>query len=129
MKKVLTILVSAIFIYSGICAVKAATLEELIGQQTPLAVLVYADWADDYKSYIDAFKTIENTYGDALNYFELNIASKDTKYFNQRYHIYPNLPYILLFRDNGKVSRYVQKECVLDESCLQTRVKSFTEIK
>lgn len=127
MKKLLTLLVAAFFIMAGISAVKAATLEELFTQQKPLAVIIYAEWADNYQNYVDAFKKIDGVYGNQMNYFELNIASEDTKFFNQRYHIYPNLPYILLFKDNGKVSRYIQKDCILDESCLQTRVKSFME--
>ena len=91
----------------------------------PMLVIVYANWAENYQSYLDKFRGLEKVFGDTFNYVELDIASPDTKEFNVRYHIYPNLPYILMFRNNGKVTRYIQRNCAASESCMVPRIKSF----
>lgn len=93
----------------------------------PMLVLVYADWAENYENYLEKFRNLEKEFGETFNYVELNIASPDTKSFNTRYHIYPNLPYVLMFRNNGKVSRYVQRNCVSSESCIVPRLKQFIQ--
>ena len=91
----------------------------------PMLVFIYANWAENYQTYLDKFRGLEKVFGDTFNYVELDIASPDTKEFNTRYHIYPNLPYILMFRNNGKISRYIQRNCAASESCMVPRIKSF----
>ena len=49
-----------------------------------------------------------------------------TKEFNKKFHIYPNLPYVLLFKDGGRVSRYLQQTCILDDACFSERLNMFT---
>ena len=61
----------------------------------------------------------------AYNFVYLDIASEDTKLFNQKYHIYPNLPYVLLFKDRGRISRYLQKNCINDEACFTEKLNFF----
>ena len=107
----------------------ALTFEEGFEQtsKTPMAVIIYAQWADGYQNCINQFKSIQSKFVKKYNFVELDIASKDAKAFNDRYHIYPKLPYMLIYRDNGRVSRYIPRECVLDESCLTTKLKVFIQ--
>lgn len=129
MKKFANILFVLCILATGISKAWSMTFEEAFEEsnRTPMLVLVYAEWADNYQNYINAFKKLEDTYAENFNYVELNIANPDTKFFNSRYHIYPNLPYVLMFRDGGKVSRYIQKECVTNDSCVNSRIKSFLQ--
>lgn len=93
----------------------------------PALILVYAKWADGYSSYIQNFKAIQAEFGTSFNYTELDIASNDAKSFNDKFHIYPKLPYILMFRDGGKVSRYIPRDCASNISCVVSKVKSFIQ--
>ena len=40
---------------------------------------------------------LNDNYGDKYNIVKLNIEHPDTAIFNSKFHIYPNLPYILMF--------------------------------
>lgn len=93
--------------------------------RTPMLLLVYAEWADNYQECQKSFRDLEETYGNIFNFVEMDIASESTKAFNSRFKIDRNLPYVLMFRDGGKVSRYLNSECLLDESCITTRIRSF----
>lgn len=105
---------------------KAMTFAEGMNDSKPMALLIYANWADDIASVMGKFKSQEaGTYGDAYNFVLLDVASEDTKEFNKKYHIYPNLPYVLLYKNNGKVSRYLQKDCILDDACFAEKLKFF----
>lgn len=125
MRKFFT-LIAVLFLFA-VLRVNAMSFEEAYAQSTskPMLVLIYADWADQYLSYVQAFDALQTQFAENYNFVTLNIASPDTKAFNARYHIYPNLPYILMFRDGGKVSRYIPKNCVLDENCVVPKLKSF----
>ena len=129
MKKILPILFVSILMSFSILKAQALTFEEAFNQSDskPMLVVIYANWADGYQNYLDAFSALEPVYGDKFNYVTLDIASEDARFFNDRYHIYPKLPYILMFKDGGKVSRYVQRECILNNSCLNSRIKSFIQ--
>lgn len=126
MKKILTLLTIVILSVS-LQAKATVSFEDAFKESTtkPMLVLVYAQWADDYETYLKTFKSAQNEFGDKFNYVELNIASADTKFFNSRYHIYPNLPYVLMFRDGGKISRYVPNNCADKEACLLPKIKTF----
>ena len=106
---------------------QAINFEEALNQsdKKPMVVLVYAKWADNYANYLQSFNTAKAEMSSKYNFVELDIATEDTKAFNEKYHIYPNLPYILMFRDGGKVSRYIQKDCALDSKCIISKLKSF----
>lgn len=125
MKKFLTLL--AVFLLMITTKANAMTFEEAFAQTSskPMLVLIYADWADQYLTYIQAFNATQSEFGNSYNYVTLNVASPDMKAFNAKYHIYPNLPYVLMFRDGGKVSRYIPKNCILDQSCIVPKLKSF----
>lgn len=91
----------------------------------PLAVLVYATWADNYVGHVRNFRRLQNEVGNQFNYVELDIASPQAKAYNDRYEIFPKLPYIILFRNNGRVSRLIQRDCASDTSCVKTKMKAF----
>ena len=128
MKKVLcSVILAMCLICFSIKAHAAMSFQEALNvcSSKPMIVIVYANWAENYQFYLDKFRGLEQIFGDKLNYVELDIASADAKSFNMRYHIYPNLPYILMFRNDGKVSRYIQRNCAANESCMVPRIKSF----
>lgn len=130
MKKILCSLGLFIFLFSlALNSVKAMSFDEALSQSDakPALVLIYADWADNVDTYLDKFALLKKEFGDKFNYIELDIADPDTKSFNARYHIYPHLPYLLMFKDGGKVSRYIQRNCVSSEACLIPRVKQFIQ--
>lgn len=129
MKKLLTL----IFIFCAIASITLKASSETMKFQEafdqsgtkPMLILVYAQWADGYQNYIKQFRTVQNEFGDTFNYVEMDIADKDTKNFNNIYHIYPNLPYILMFRNGGKISRYLPRDCAADSACMITKIKTF----
>lgn len=124
-KIVLSFLFLSILFFMNIKEAGAATFGEAISEKQPVAVLIYADWADDAQQVLQSFKTAELQYGGKYNFVTLNIALPETKEFNKSYHIYPNLPYVLFFKDKGKVSRYLTKDCVMNQSCFKEKLKSF----
>lgn len=101
------------------------TYEEALNQSKPMAIMIYADWADNLPETQQIFDAMSALYGKQYNFIKLNIASSDTKAFNKTYHIYPNLPYVLLFKDRGKISRYLQKNCILDKACFASKLDVF----
>ena len=105
----------------------AITFEEAYTQtdKKPMVALIYAQWADEDKTFLNTYRSIQEDFTNSYNFVELDIASKDAKFFNTKFHIYPNLPYILMFRDNGKVSRYIPKNCTEDAACIRNKLKSF----
>ena len=105
------------------------TFEEAFNEvnRTPMLVLVYADWADNYEACLYSFQDLKKEFGNYFNYVELDIASWSTKAFNRRFKIDQNLPYLIMFRDGGKISRYLNTQCVLDNSCVVQRIKSFIQ--
>ncbi|MBR1776927.1 thioredoxin family protein [bacterium] len=125
MKKFVTLLfLLSALVYGGDKA-SALTYEEGLEQTKPMALLIYADWADDYNDMLQAFDKMEGK-NNKFNFIRMNIADKSTKAFNKSFHIYPGLPYVLLFKDRGKISRYLKKDCVLNESCFNERLKLFS---
>ncbi len=126
MKKLLTLL-TIVLLGISLQAKAAMSFEEAFKQSTtkPMLVIIYAQWADEYSTYLKAFSNAQQELGDKFNYVELDIASSDAKFFNSKFHIYPNLPYVLMFRDGGKISRYVPNNCAKQDACLIPKVKSF----
>ena len=107
---------------------KTLTFPQAFSQisQKPVAVLVYADWADNYQTHLINFRKLEKTQlGQNFYFAELDIASKEAKIFNDKYEIYTKLPYIILLRNNGKVSRYIQRNCASDTACTINKMKAF----
>lgn len=125
MKKLLSLLVLLTILCFNQQQSKALTYKEATESSKPMALLIYADWVENIAKIKQSFSEMENKYGKTYNFVMLNIASEDTKYFNEKYHIYPNLPYVLLFKDRGKISRYLQKNCVEDAACFSEKLDFF----
>lgn len=126
MKKFLLPLLVFFTIAAGTHAVNAMSYADAMGDSKPAAILVYASWADKVDEVMQKFQNVQTQFGTTYNFVLLDIASADTKEFNKKYHIYPNLPYVLLFKDGGKVSRYLQQTCILDDACFSERLNMFT---
>lgn len=129
MKRILSFLFLVFLALISISKAYAMNFEQAFNQvnSKPMVVLAYAQWAENYQNYIQQFRTVQAELGDKYNFVEMDIASKDTKAFNERYHIYPKLPYVLMYRDGGKVSRYIPRECASNASCMSTKLKSFIQ--
>lgn len=125
MKKILTVLFLLTAMVAFSADAYAMKYEEALNQSKPFALLVYADWADNVKEVSQTFSTTGLSYADKYNFVTMNIASPDAKAFNQKFHIYPNLPYVLLFRDKGKFSRYLNKDCILSDTCFKDKLDLF----
>lgn len=125
MKKFLTFLFLVSVMVFGAQSAKAMKYDEAMAQSKPMAILVYADWADSASTALQVFKSLEQKYNAQYNFVPLNIATADAKSFNKTYHIYPNMPYVLLFKDRGKISRYLQQNCAIDSACFEGKLKMF----
>lgn len=93
--------------------------------KTPALVLIHATWATNSQSCLSQFKRIQNEYGNRFNYVELDVASPDMALFNQKYQLLQGVPYMLMIRNNGTITRNVTTDCINDYSCLNSRVKTF----
>jgi len=127
MKQFLSFLSILLLIFGLTLKAKAMSFEQAINNKKPSVVLVYADWADDAVAVKGQFKGLEAEYSKKYNFVELNIANPETKVFNKTYHIYPNLPYILLFKDKAKTTRAIAKDCVLDGECIKEKLNVFAK--
>lgn len=103
----------------------AMSYDEAIKQPKPMVLLIYADWAEGLDKVNQNFDNAQKQYGATYNFVKMNIASSEAKNFNKKYYFYPNLPYALLIRDGGKVSRYLQKDNINDASAFAERLKAF----
>ena len=125
MKKLLSSLFLLLVMLSTSNAAKAMRYEEAINQSKPLAILIYAPWADGYQNSLQAFNQMEQRYSTKYNFVRMNIATDEAKAYNQKFYIYPNLPYVILCRERGKVSRYLKSDCVNDSACFANRLDMF----
>ena len=91
----------------------------------PALILVYAEWADNYQTSLSEFRNVQQTLGNGYNYVELDIAKPDAKFFNQRYTIMPNLPYVLMIRANGRITYFADKNCASSSACVISKAKDF----
>ena len=125
MKKFLSLLFLLTVMLMSPLSAYALKYEEAINQSKPMAILVYAPWADNQQTCMQAFKAMEQQYAAQYNFVLINIATADAKAFNKTYHIYPNLPYVLLFKDRGKISRYLKADCVMNNTCFTDKLNLF----
>ena len=125
MKKLLSSLFLLLLIFVGTQQAKAMKYDQAINQSKPIAIFVYAPWADGYSTMLQSFNSLQQKYGTKYNFVTMNIATDEAKTFNQKFYIYPNLPYVLLLKERGKVVRYLKSECVNDSSCFSNRLDLF----
>ncbi len=125
MKKLLSSLFLTMLLLAGMPQANAMKYDQAINQSKPMAIFVYAPWADDSQAMLQSFSGLQKKYGTTYNFVTMNIATDDAKVYNQKYYIYPNLPYVMLFREKGKFSRFIEKNCAKDTQCLSTKLDLF----
>ena len=125
MKKLLTNLFIILVLVCAMAKSDAATFEEVMAQSKPCAVLIYADWADNLAAVTAAYGAQEQAYYNKYNFAKINICEEEAKNFNKTFYIYQNLPYILLFKERGRISRIITRDCILDDSCFKDKLNSF----
>ena len=126
MRKVFLVVFLVLLMGGSALSANTLTFNEIVNKQNkPAAVLVYSDWADDKEAVFNVFDEYQMKYAKKYNFLKLNIASEDAKIFNKTFYIYPNLPYIILFKDKGKTSRYIIKECILKDGCMRDKFDYF----
>lgn len=125
MKKLLSSLFLTMLLLAGMPQANAMKYDQAINQSKPMAIFVYAPWADGYQTMLQSFNATGQKYAGRYNFVTMNIATDDAKVYNQKYYIYPNLPYVMLFREKGKFSRFIEKNCAKDTQCLSTKLDLF----
>jgi len=91
----------------------------------PMAVLVYADWADGYQNALLQFRRIQKSYGTSFDFVELNITKKEAKEYSDRFKIMAGLPYVMLYKTKCKKARYLDKKCTASYSCVDSKMQTF----
>ena len=129
MKKILNLLLIFVLFLATAVKAQAMNFEQAFSQihKKPLVVLIYAQWADNYQNTIQQFRVSKSKMGSKFNFVELDLASKDAKAYCEKYHILPKLPYIMMYRDGGKVSRYIPRDCVSSSACINSKLKTFIQ--
>ncbi len=125
MKKILVLLFLFTAILFSVNKSGAMSYADAVNGKKPVAILIYADWADNVQEMQKTFTQMEQKHSDKYNFVLLNIASPDTKEYNKKFFIYPNLPYVVLFRDGGKFSRFLKKDCSTSNSCFEEKLNFF----
>ena len=122
----LSFLIFLSFVF-GITKCRADSYSEIVNQTKPAVILVYADWADNVDTALTAFNDMQSVYKKEYSFATVNICQEEAKEFNQRNYIYPNLPYVLLSKDKGRVTRLINRDCLSDESCIKDRLTFFAK--
>jgi hypothetical protein len=127
MNKILKILLVLLMFTSFVNTAVALTFEQAYSASynKPGVVLIYAKWADGAESTLNEYKTVANYLKNTYNFAVLDLASNDAKFFNTKFDVHRNLPYVMMFRDGGKVCRFVPRDCASDARCLADKLKSF----
>ena len=123
LKSLIVLFILAVFVGES----KAMTFEQAFSQvnRKPMAVLIYAKWAAGYQTSLQQFRIVKSQLSSVYNFVELDLASNDARAFNERFQIYQHLPYVLMFKDGGKISRYIPQDCAYSANCTATKLKSF----
>jgi hypothetical protein len=130
MKRVVFLLIAfLLFITVSPAKIEAKSFQEAQGEMSgkPLIILIYAQWADNYQSAVNELKLVENKYLSQYNFVALDIAKEDAKFYNAKYNIAPNLPYIVIYKQGGKISRFLTGDCTFDSKCIENKMNLFLQ--
>ena len=83
MKKLILSMLTLLTFAISTQTTKAMTFAEGLNDSKPMALLIYANWADGAADTIGKFKSQQAQYEDRYNFILLDIASEDTKEFNK----------------------------------------------
>ena len=125
MKKFLLLITLILVGITSVSAAVSFSAAKANNGNKPMAVLVYADWADGYQNALLQFRKIQKEYGTSYDYVELNIAKKETKEYSDNYQIMAGLPYVMLYRKNCKIAKYLDKNCTSSYSCINSGMQTF----
>ena len=101
------------------------TFEEALYSQKPCAVLLYANWAEELNAVSSSFDKMAEKYNNKYNFLKIDIANPLAKKYNEKYVIERNLPYAVLYKDRGRFSRKIERNCLIDNSCFKDRLEIF----
>lgn len=123
------IILSVLILFLLTLNVKAMDFQEAFAQSRvkPVVVLLYADWSDNQENALNVFRTLQPRFSRVYNFVELDIAKEETKFYNQRFDIFRGLPYIMMYKEGGKISRFIDSSCTNDTRCLESKLKSFIQ--
>ena len=124
MKKLFVIL-SLLLLMPVTYAAMTYTNAYSMNNDKPMAVFIYADWADNYETSLSQFRNAQQEMGDLYNYVELDLASKDARAYTEQNVILPKLPYIMLYRSKCKFARLLDRNCSSSSACIIPKMKSF----
>lgn len=126
MRKYLCIFLGALFLLSAIRTSAAeVNLNQALEQNTPTLVLITAPWAKVSQNAINNFNSLKNVHGDKCNYIILDIASNQAQAYNQKFAFFPNIPYLMMFKNKAKIQLFVPQSCVLDNACIVKKTSNF----
>lgn len=126
MKKI--VIFMALLIFGSLSANAAVMNYKTAAAQNgskPMAVLIYADWAENANTILSRFKKVEQKLSKSYNFVELNIAQEEAKAFNENYVINTKMPYILLLRTNGRFSMIINRDCASSSKCISDKMRTF----
>ena len=129
MKKIFSLSLFLVFIFGFFMQAKAMGFVEAYNKSAskPAAILVYADWASNIDGVLNNFRKVQAKQKDKYNFVILNIADRQAKVFNSKYYFYSGIPYIFLIKNNGKVTKVIQQDCLQSTSCIVDKMSTFTK--
>ena len=125
MKKVLMLFIVMLLSLAAVKAGSSVTFEDGIKENTPLMVLITAPWVDNASEIQSTFIELAESNTNHYNYSIVDISNASAKEFNKSFMIHMNLPYVMLFKDQGKISRLVNRDCIETSSCFSDKIKFF----
>ena len=123
------IFISTFMLLFAVCSAYAFNYADAYNQldSKPAVMLVTAPWVNDTQTYVTQLQYLQNDYGNRANIFVQDISDKSTALYNEMFPIYQRLPYVMLLKSSGKITRVLPRNCAADYSCLNDKVKIFIE--
>lgn len=112
------IILSLLMLFICGASVHAMKYEEALQSSKPFAILVYADWADDVQYYLQTFNLMATKYSNKYNFVPINICTKEAKAYIQNNTITAGIPYVIVTKSTGKISRRLRSDCARSEACI-----------
>lgn len=128
MKRLLVLTITSLLLSATIAKAEVLNFIDAYKQSKskPFVILIYANWVQDYESYVQQFRNIQKEFGNKYNYVELNIADEDAKDYNQKFIFDRDIPYVVFYRNGCKISRFMDRSCASSSACMIQKIKAFT---
>lgn len=125
MKKYLGIFFVLLLLTAAKSFAAPLSFDEAVADKKPTLVLITAPWSTSSIIAANNFNALKKVHGDACNYVILDIASKDAQSYNRKYAFFPNIPYLMMFKNKAKIQLFVPQSCVLDNACIMKKTSNF----